>query len=291
MRKKNNEIEEDNETWFKQGVEQHRLGKMQEAKECFDRALEIYPQNIHAFIMRAVVKKYLEDFGGALRDLDKAIEINSKRPESYINRGNLKLEIRDYKGAIEDYEKYQECSEPALKENVSMVLNLAKEKLKRPVVFLSYSWDNDSHISWVLKLASRLLENGVEVLFDKWEINNFGKPLPNFMEQSITKAQRVICVMTPNYKKKTDKLIGGVGYEYSIITSEIFTNIGTVKFIPILRSGDELDAIPVALRGRYYCDMRDDEKFNEKYFDLLKDIFKIPKYKKPRVGKKPDEIK
>lgn len=159
-----------------------------------------------------------------------------------------------------------------------------------PIVFISYSWDNPEHEEWVLNLATKLRHNGVNVILDKWDLEALGSLLPNFMEKSITKAQRVICIMTPNYKKKTEHLAGGVGYEYSIITSEIFlSGANTSKFIPLFRSGKDEDAIPTILKGRKYVDMRDDANYEEKLVDeLLRDIHNEPKNKKPPIGKKPN---
>lgn len=158
-----------------------------------------------------------------------------------------------------------------------------------PTVFISYSWDSLEHSVWVLNLATKLMENGVNVILDKWDLGSLGKPLPHFMEKAISKSQRVICVMTPNYKKKTENLAGGVGYEYSIITAEIFTDgVTTSKFIPLFRNGTDADAIPTVLRGRKYVDMRDDTQFDEKFLhELLRDIHEVPRYKKPAIGKKP----
>lgn len=158
-----------------------------------------------------------------------------------------------------------------------------------PIVFISYSWDNQEHEDWVIKLATKLCDNGVNAILDKWDLGPLGKPLPHFMQESISKSQRVICIMTPNYKKKTDNLAGGVGYEYSIITSEILTDgANTSKFIPLFRAGTDADAIPIALKGRKYVDMREDALFEEKFFqELLRDIHDEPKFKKPPIGKKP----
>jgi hypothetical protein len=157
-----------------------------------------------------------------------------------------------------------------------------------PTVFISYSWDTPEHEAWVLNLATKLMDNGVFVILDKWDLGKFGKLLPNFMEQSISKSQRVICVMTPNYKKKTDKLEGGVGYEYSIITGQIYNaDINTSKFIPLFRAGTKDNAIPTTFTVRNYVDMRKDEEFDAKLEDLLRDIHDAPKYKKPAVGPKP----
>jgi hypothetical protein len=158
-----------------------------------------------------------------------------------------------------------------------------------PIVFISYSWDSQEHENWIINLATKLRENGVNAILDKWDLGHLGKPLPHFMEKLIAESQRVICVMTPNYKKKTENLAGGVGYEYSIITAEIFTDgVNTSKFIPLFRSGLETDAVPIALRGRKYVDMRDNAQFDEKFVhELLRDIHEEPKYKKPGIGKKP----
>ena len=158
-----------------------------------------------------------------------------------------------------------------------------------PIVFISYSWDNPEHEDWIIKLATKLCDNGVNAILDKWDLGPLGKPLPHFMEESISKSQRVICIMTPNYKKKTDNLAGGVGYEYSIITSEILSDgANTSKFIPLFRAGTDIDAIPIALKGRKYVDMREDTLFEEKFFqELLRDIHDEPKFKKPPIGKKP----
>jgi hypothetical protein len=158
-----------------------------------------------------------------------------------------------------------------------------------PTVFVSYSWDSQEHETWILELATKLRENGVNAILDKWDLGSLGKPLPNFMENAIANSQRVICVMTPNYKKKTDNLSGGVGYEYSIMTAEIFTeDINTTKFIPLFRSGTDADAIPTILKGRKYVDMRDDTLFDDKFLhELLRDIHNEPKFKKPGMGNKP----
>ncbi|AGY54676.1 SEFIR Domain-Containing Protein [Bacteroidales bacterium CF] len=183
---------------------------------------------------------------------------------------------------------------PAVKDNVveeeaTPVIPVGADNDETPTVFISYSWDTDKHEEWVLNLATKLMENGVNVILDKWDLGSLGNPLPNFMEKAIAKSNRVICVMTPNYKKKTEKSEGGVGYEYSIITAEIFADgVNTSKFIPLIRQGAENESVPTALRGRKYVDMRKDAEFEDKFVhELLRDIHNAPKYKKPALGAKP----
>lgn len=184
--------------------------------------------------------------------------------------------------------KPPKATTPTTKTTAKPITKPMQTEVKVPVVFISYSWDSPQHEEWVINLATKLRENGVDAILDKWDLGFLGKLLPHFMETSISQSQRVICVMTPNYKKKTENLTGGVGYEYSIITAEIFTDsINTSKFIPLFRSGTDTDAIPIALKGRKYVDMRDDTQFDEKFIhELLRDIYEEPKFKKPAIGKK-----
>ena len=157
---------------------------------------------------------------------------------------------------------------------------------KPPKVAISYSWDDEQHKKWVLKLATDLRALGIDIILDVWDGMKLGKFLPHFMAHAVKDSDRVICVMTPNYKKKTDDLEGGVGVEYSIISAEIKENVKTEKFIPLFRKGNE-DDIPTFLLGRSYVDMRDDSTYEEAVEALARDIWNEPKYKKPLIGAKP----
>lgn len=173
-----------------------------------------------------------------------------------------------------------------VKSNSTIRMDASKTE-KHPVVFISYSWDNAMHEAWVMQLANDLCSKyGVDVIFDKWEVK-LGKHLPDFMANSVKKADRVICVMTPNYKKKSDGLTGGVGLEYSIITAEIQKNIKTEKFIPLFKDGNIEEDIPTFLEGRDFVDMRDEANYNENIEELVRDIWNKPKYKKPALGNIP----
>lgn len=57
----------------------------------------------------------------------------------------------------------------------------------KPKLFISYSHDSEDHKAWVSKLATRLEQNGVHVIFDQWDIT-LGSDLTLFMEQGLTTA-------------------------------------------------------------------------------------------------------
>lgn len=49
-------------------------------------------------------------------------------------------------------------------------------------LFISYSWTNQDHETWVLNLAKELVENGVHVIIDKWDLKE-GQDSYSFMEK------------------------------------------------------------------------------------------------------------
>ena len=155
-----------------------------------------------------------------------------------------------------------------------------------PKVFISYSWDDEAHKNWVLNLATKLKDKGVNVILDQWDLK-LGGLIPKFMENSVYNSDRVICVITPNYKEKTINLHGGVGYEYSIISAKIWEEVETQKFIPLLRVGDN-ENIPVSLKGRMYIDMRKDSNFEDMLNKLLEDILNSPKNIKIPIEAEPE---
>ncbi|WP_051929381.1 toll/interleukin-1 receptor domain-containing protein [Flavobacterium sp. 83] len=122
----------------------------------------------------------------------------------------------------------------------------------RRKVFISYSWDNSEHQEWVLSLAKDLMNKfGIQVILDQFELSA-GKDLTYFMESSIENADKVLIILTPNYKIKAEDRKSGVGYETSMITQEIFeSSITKIKFIPILRVGDSKSSSPKFLKSKF----------------------------------------
>ena len=151
-------------------------------------------------------------------------------------------------------------------------------------IFISYSWDNDEHKKWVKKLATDLRKNGVDVILDQWDLRA-GEESTHFMEDSVTNSERVLIILTNNYRDRCNNRIKGVGYETSIITAEIYQNVPTRKFIPVLREGEWASTPPVYLRGRVGLDMTDNEQYDEKLAELLEELYQVNQ--KPVLGKKP----
>jgi len=158
---------------------------------------------------------------------------------------------------------------------------------KIPKVFISYSWDNEIHKNWVLELANKLTENGIYVFFDRYDLSA-GKDMSYFMETSVKKADKVLLIMTPNYKIKAEKRVGGVGYEVSMVTAEIFKNQQSDKFIPIVRLGGRDNCTPAFVKSKIDIDMSNDYQFNQNFEELLRTIYNEHKVKRPNLGERPN---
>ena len=58
-----------------------------------------------------------------------------------------------------------------------------------PSIFVSYSHDSDSHMAWVLQLATRLRANGVDILLDRWNLD-LGQDVAAFIENGLSQSKR-----------------------------------------------------------------------------------------------------
>lgn len=142
-------------------------------------------------------------------------------------------------------------------------------------IFVSYSWDSCAHKTSVKKLVEKLRKDGLHVIYDG--DLQFGDRITSFMENSIAKCNVVLFVCTPTYKLKADCRVGGVGYENSIITGELYESHNERKFIPVLFSGSWQESLPVWAKGKLGVDLSNPANFQANYVKLLDTLFKNDK--------------
>ncbi|NQY29172.1 MAG: toll/interleukin-1 receptor domain-containing protein [Flavobacteriaceae bacterium] len=162
--------------------------------------------------------------------------------------------------------------------------------MEKPLnIFISYSWDSDAHKKWVVKLANYLIEKGgCEVILDQYDLKA-GDNMVHFMEDGVSVADKVVLLLTPNYKLKADKRQGGVGMEYSMISQGMYLKqTNNNKFIPVLREGSLQSSAPTYVQTKIYHDMTDDILFEKTAIELLRIVHEEPKLVKPERGEVPD---
>lgn len=153
-------------------------------------------------------------------------------------------------------------------------------------MFMSYSHDSPEHKRWVGDLGKALMDSGVDVILDQWDLR-LGDDVPKFMEKSVSEADRVLMVCSEQYVIKADDGKGGVGYETMVVTGELVRNLGTSKFIPVIRQAAGPPAVPTCVSTRLYVDFSDDDRFQEALQELLRELHDTPAVAKPKLGPSP----
>ncbi|PAU89423.1 hypothetical protein CK507_00645 [Pseudomonas sp. WN033] len=155
-------------------------------------------------------------------------------------------------------------------------------------VFISYSHDSDEHKKWVRHLATNLVNSGVQVILDQWDLRA-GEEIPRFVEESILGSDRVLLICTEQYARKANQRSGGVGLEAFVINSSLMSDLGTTKFIVLVRQGSDSPALPELLKSRLYLDFSRVESFNSEMDRLIKEIHDVAHLDKPELGPNPFE--
>lgn len=154
-----------------------------------------------------------------------------------------------------------------------------------PRVFISYSWDSPEHKLWVATLARDLYSFGVEVILDQWHAE-LGEDLAAFMETNVRNSDRVLVVCTELYVQKAENRQGGVAYEQLLVTSQMMQDVGTTKFVPIVRQSTYQRILPPWLAGRMYVDLSEGATYHSSVEDLARQLHKIRSHIPP-LGRPP----
>ena len=162
-----------------------------------------------------------------------------------------------------------------------------------PRTFVSYSWSSLNHQTWVLQLAARLVEDGVDVTLDKWDLKPGYDPYV-FMEQMVVDktVTKVVIVCDRAYTEKANSREGGVGVESQILTPELYRKASQDKYAAILTERDEDGKayVPAFFGGRIYIDFTGADREEPAYEELLRWLLDKPQFVKPQLGKAPDFI-
>ena len=164
--------------------------------------------------------------------------------------------------------------------------------MENPKVFISYSWHPEKNKIWVQRLTERLIQDGVNVKLDVWDLKH-GHDKYVFMEQMVKDPdiKKVLVICNEDYARKADDRTGGVGTESTIMSSDIYSLAEQTKFIPILvekKNGEP--CLPTFLKSRMYIDMSSNDIYELGYDQLLRDIYEKPLLRKPALGKMPSYL-
>lgn len=97
-------------TYFSKGIAYHNLNKLEDAYECYTKAIDCNPQMIDAYYNRAqVILAYDsptdDELKSALSDLQKAVELDAKFIDAYYYAAVVQKKLGEYKAAITSLDK------------------------------------------------------------------------------------------------------------------------------------------------------------------------------------------
>jgi TIR domain len=159
-----------------------------------------------------------------------------------------------------------------------------------PKLFVSYSWSNPDHEAWVLQLATSLVESGIDVIFDKWQLRD-GHDSIKFMESMVTNpdVKKVVILADRVYVEKANLRVGGVGTETQILTPELYGGQDPDKFVLVVCEHDDQGKpyIPTYYRGRIHIDMSREDVHAVGHDQIVRWVFGKPLYVRPEIGARP----
>lgn len=168
-----------------------------------------------------------------------------------------------------------------------------RNRIEKPKVFISYAWGTQEYQKKVLSFACSLIEDGIDVVLDKWDLTE-GNDTYAFMEKCVTDKSitNVLILLDPVYAEKADGRLGGVGTETQIISAEVYGRVEQEKFIPIVFLRDDNGGIrkPTYLKALLHFDLSEDECFDNEYQRLVKRLYGVEVYAKPQLGNKPEWV-
>lgn len=159
-----------------------------------------------------------------------------------------------------------------------------------PKMFISYSWTSPEHERKVLNLAEELFQNGIEIVFDKWDLKP-GHDANAFMESMVVDptVTKVLMICDEAYATKSNQRAGGAGTEAQIITAELYNKTKQDKFAAAIFEKDENGApyIPAYLGSRIHFFMSDASEYSSAFEEILRWAWDKPKHVRPTKGRKP----
>ncbi|MBW2646715.1 MAG: tetratricopeptide repeat protein [Deltaproteobacteria bacterium] len=91
--------------WFEKGMLYSTYGNHKEAIRCFDKVIELFPENSNAYFNQGISYGEMGEYEKAISSLDKALELSPESGLYFYGRGRVYLLSGDKEKAIEDFKR------------------------------------------------------------------------------------------------------------------------------------------------------------------------------------------
>lgn len=111
--------------WYDKGWDLARQGNLEDAVQCYDKALEINPDYVEAWYNKGLAYIKLSNWGGAVECFDKVIKLQPENEEAWFNKGQALFKKGHYSESIKCYDKALE-----LKPDYALAQTYKEEAIK-----------------------------------------------------------------------------------------------------------------------------------------------------------------
>ena len=91
--------------WFQEGYDCDERGEYQQAIDCYNKAIELDPEDADTYNNKGIALKSLGEYQQAIDCYDKAIKLKPDDLKAYYNKGDALRELGDHQQAIDCYDK------------------------------------------------------------------------------------------------------------------------------------------------------------------------------------------
>jgi len=207
--------------------------------------------------------------------------------------------IKVRQNLIQDFQillkKHSTDNEEIKVSKIENELTLGKDEIFFKKVFVSYAWEDEEHNSKIISFVDFLRKKGFDASMDKKDSQkesavNFNKLMVNGIQNS----DKVIVVLSKNYKLKADGFEGGVWQELNMIIEDMKNSKNKYIFVHFGKN-QRIEVTPTVIAGIDILDLKKDQ--DENNFNLLfakikeENIIEFSEVSKEEVLIKKTEIK
>jgi len=98
--------------YYAKAVDFVKLGRLNVALHCLDRALDLNPRDAEVWLYKGVLLGKLGKHEEELKCYDKAVEIDPNNPKAWYNRGAVLGNFGRYREALPNFEEAQRKGHP-----------------------------------------------------------------------------------------------------------------------------------------------------------------------------------
>lgn len=144
----------------------------------------------------------------------------------------------------------------------SLLQNVNKKDNEGIRVFVTYAWEDEEHNGLVKSFTDLLRKQGYDATMDVKESQqstsiNFSR----MMIDNLTKADKVVTILSPKYCEKADNNTGGVAFEFNMIVNDMKDN--PKKYIFAHFGKQDRDQItPYSIKGTDILNLKEDQDNN-----------------------------